>query len=536
MIPDGAAEKRFKKLQGDRDFYLQEAKISSSLTIPSLFPPDINPDGSSNAPQNLPSPYQSFGAYAVESLSSKFLMATFPPSSPWFRYEISERSLEEARTSGASEEEITQLRGEVAKALSYRESAIQKYFDASNLRVVVAEALRHLVTGGNALLWIPTDGSGSRLFSLSRYVVRRGPMGRVMELVIRETFDFDGLPADIRALAPYSDTDPKKYKDTEISVYTHLELDVDKKRYTKYQEVWGQRIPGSEGSFPEDNSPYIPLRFTTVEGESYGRGYVENYRGSLNSLEVLRRSILENSASAARALWLVRPNGTTKVRNLAKAANGAFITGDVNDVACLRQDKQADLSVAQQAADTLVKELEVAFLLGRSVSRPGERVTATEVRALAMDLDNVSGAVWSTLARECQLPIVRRIEQILEKQREITSLPKGTVQPTVIGGLAAIGRDTDMNKLRELTADFANAASVLPEVVQYLEPSVIAEKIVLGHSVPSQGLLKTPAQVQQEQQAAQQAAMQQQMVQEASKAAPGLVEQAVQQGGMSETE
>ena len=525
----GNAEKRFKKLSGDRSFYLDQAEQSASLTIPSLFPPYRSNDGERQMPQDIPAPYQNFGAYAVESLSSKFLTATFPPNQSFFRYEIGESSLDEARAAGADDGQLAQMKAEAAKALAFRERSIGKWFEQSNLRVVVAEAFRHLVVGGNVLVHLPSDGTGARLFPLTRFVVRRGPMGRVLEIVVRESFDFDGLPANVRELAPYAPNAIETRRDEEVSVFTHLQLDVDTKKFFSKQEAFGHCIPGSEGEVPEKNCPWIPLRFTVVEGEHYGRGYVENYRGSLNSLEVLRRAILENSAAAARTLFMVRPNGSTKVRNLANAVNGAYVTGDANDVSVLRMDKMGDMGVASRSAETLINELSYAFLLNSAIQRNGERVTATEIRAMAQELEATQAGVWSTLAREMQLPIIKRIETILEKQGEITPLPKGVVEPTVVGGLAAIGRDSDLNKLRELTADFANAAQVMPEIVQYLNAAAVAEKIVLNHSVPAEGLLKTPAEVQQEQQQAQQQEMMQQAVGEATKAAPDLVRGGVAQ-------
>ena len=526
-MEDGYAVGRFKKLSVDRSFYLDQAELSASLTIPSLYPPNRDESGRRQTPQDLPAPFQNFGAYCVESLSSKFLTSTFPANQQYFRYEISEKTLDEAREMGAEPEEIIQLKAEIAKALSFRERAVGKYFEQSNLRVVVSEAFRHLIVGGNVLLHIPTDGTGARLISLPRYVVRRGPMGRVLEICIKESFDFDGLPASVRELSPYAEDDMKDRHDSEVSVYTHLQLDVDKKQFSVKQEAFGVCIPGSEGTVPEDNCPYIPLRFTTVEGEHYGRGYVETYRGSLNSLEVLRRAILENSAAAARMLWLVRPNGSTKVRNLARSENGAFVSGDTNDVSVLRMDKTADLSVAQSSSEILVKELSFAFLLNSSIQRSGERVTSTEIKFMANQIEATQAGIFSTLARTMQLPIVKRIEAILTKSGEITSIPKNTVEPTVIGGLAAIGRDTDMNKLRELTADFANAASILPEVVQYLNASTVAEKIVLNHSIPAEGLLKTPAEVAQAAQQQQQQQLMQQAMVEGTKAVPDIARDAM---------
>ena len=533
MYPEGDAAKRFAALSTDRNFYTDQAELSARLTIPSLFPTGQNADGSKQSPQDLPAPYQNFGAYAVESLSSKFLTATFPPNTSFFRYEIKEKSLDEARAAGADDAEITQIRAEAAKALAFRERAVSKFFESSNMRVVTAEAFRHLIVGGNVLLYIPTDGTGGRLFPLTRYAVRRGPMGRVLEIIVRENFSYDGLPKVIRdmdthASAPNSDT----VRDESVAVYTRLQLDVDTSTFYKTQEAFGQTVPGSAGTLPEKNNPWIPLRFTTVEGEDYGRGYVETYRGSLNSLEVLRRAILENAAASARTLFMVRPNGATKVRNLAQAANGAYVTGDANDVSTLRVDKGPDMSVAANSADVLVNELSYAFLLNSAIQRSGERVTATEIRAMAQELEATQAGIWSTLAREMQLPIVKRIETILEKKGEITQLPKDVVEPTVIGGLAALGRDAETNKLRELMNDIGMAAQIKPDIVEYIDTSVIAESIVLNSGVPIEGLLKTPEQVAEERAAAQQQAQQQQMMDVASQAIPGVLETAAATGSM----
>jgi hypothetical protein len=470
----------------------------------------------------------------VESLASKFLTATFPPNQSFFKYEVKESSLDEARLAGADETEILEMKTEASKALAFRERAVSKWFESSNMRVVVAEAFRHLVVGGNVLMYIPNSGDGARLFPLSRYVVRRGPMGRVLELVVRENFAYDGLPKLIRDLDQNPNMLPSDETRTDdVAVYTRLILDVDKGIFNKHQEAFGQCVPGSEGTLPEKNCPWIALRFTTVEGESYGRGYVENYRGSLNSLEVLRRAILENAAVAARTLFMVRPNGATKVRALAAAANGAYVTGDANDITALRVDKNADMNVAHSSAEVLTNELSYAFLLNSAIQRTGERVTATEIRAMAQELEATQAGVWSTLARELQLPIVKRIETILEKQGEITSLPKDVVEPTVIGGLAAIGRDAESGKLEQLLQQIGMAAQIKPDIVQYLNTATIAESIVLNSGVPIAGLLKTQKEVQAEQQQAQQQQMIQQGMMEATKAAPDLVKNAV--AGASQT-
>ena len=60
-----------------------------------------------------------------------------------------------------------------------------------------------------------------------------------------------------------------------------------KKKWEVFQEVKGIKIPESVGEFPIDKSPYIALRMSRVDGEDYGRGYVEQYIGDLTSCNQL---------------------------------------------------------------------------------------------------------------------------------------------------------------------------------------------------------------------------------------------------------
>ena len=45
------------------------------------------------------------------------------------------------------------------------------------------------------------------------------------------------------------------------------------------KELEGEIVPGSEGSYPKNKSPFLALRFTHIDGEDYGRGFVEEYIG-----------------------------------------------------------------------------------------------------------------------------------------------------------------------------------------------------------------------------------------------------------------
>ena len=72
----------------------------------------------------------------------------------------------------------------------------------------------------------------------------------------------------------------------------------------------------------------------------------------------------------------MRPNGTTKIQNLAKSDNGAFIQGSADDVSVLQMNKINDFRVTQETAGQITERLSFAFLLNAAVTRDAERVTA----------------------------------------------------------------------------------------------------------------------------------------------------------------
>ena len=63
-----------------------------------------------------------------------------------------------------------------------------------------------------------------------------------------------------------------------------------KKGWETHQEVAGIEVPNSRGTFKDGRNPFIPLRFIRIDGEDYGRGFIEEYIGDLRSLEALTQS------------------------------------------------------------------------------------------------------------------------------------------------------------------------------------------------------------------------------------------------------
>ena len=113
---------------------------------------------------------------------------------------------------------------------------------------------------------------------------------------------------------------------TQAIVYTIVEVKDGQHKW--HQECDDKIIPGTKSSSPAKTSPWMPLRFNVANnGESYGRGRVEEFIGDLTSLEGLYKALVEGSAAASKVVFMVSPSATTKPQSLANAPTGAIIPG-----------------------------------------------------------------------------------------------------------------------------------------------------------------------------------------------------------------
>jgi hypothetical protein len=498
----GEVAKRYSQLEGERDTFLERGREAARLTIPTLLP-----DEGHSSSSIYSTPYQGIGARGVNNLASKLLLALLPPNSPFFRLTIDDFDLQQIAGDN---------RGQVEEGLARIERAAMQEIEGKAIRVPVFEALKLLIVTGNALVYMPKKG-GMKVYRPDRYVVKRDAMGNVLEIITKETVSPMMLPEEVQAMLPQSETPVKS-----LDLYTKLMK--TNRGFDVFQEVAGIEVPNSKGTYKDDTNPFIPLRFIRIDGEDYGRGYVEEYIGDLRSLESLTRAIVQGSAASSKVLFLVRPNGTTKSTDLTKAPNGAFLNGDANDVSTLQVQKAADFRVALETMRMINDRMAAAFLLNSSVQRAAERVTAEEVRFMAQELETALGGVYSILSQEFQLPLINLLLNSLQKQNKMPKMPKDSVKPTVVTGIEALGRGQDLNKL----ATF----------LQYLQPlgaEVIASEMNindyidrLGASlgIDTSGLIKSQEQKMQEQMAQQQM-MQQQMLEQtamgaAQRAAPAV--------------
>lgn len=456
------------------------------------------PDGHTEE-STLPTPYQGLGARGVNNLAAKLLLTLFPPNTPFFRLAIDDFTLQE----------LTQqegLRAEVEESLNKVERATATEIETTAMRVKAFLALKYLVVVGDALLYLPDEG-GMKVFRLDQYVVRRDPMGNPIEIVVKEEVYPSVLPDDIRDEIQAKASED--HKET-VEIYTHVLL-TDDRKWESYQECMGKEIPESRGLYPYDESPWLPERWTAIDGEDYGRSHVDEYLGDLMTLEALSKAITEGSVEAARILYFVRPNGSTNPEDVAKALNGDVKAGTAEDVSVLQLEKYADFRVALERVMKIEERLSRAFLLMESIRRDAERVTAEEIREMAKELEDSLGGVYSVLSQELQLPLVRRLMAQMSKSGRLPKLPDEVVKPTIVTGLEALGRGHDLTKLQAFTAVIQNLPpSLSQKIADRIDESDLVTRISTALGIDADGLVLSEEEYQQRQQqmALQAAAMQ----------------------------
>ena len=433
---------RYNKLKTEREPFLQRAKEAAKLTIPSLLP-DEDCFIDSGA-RSFEQPHQSIGADGVNNLSSKLSLTMLPPNDTFYKFDVDKVKLKAAAEIDGRDP--AQLDEEVTKGLTNIEQILKNTIEEHGDRVVVGEATKHLIVAGNVLL-IDIKGQGLKFYPLSRYVCKRDYIGNVLEVITVESIAFKVLPDEIKELIIKNSNNTEDIEDKSFNLYTGFIRTT--RNWKVYQEVEGIKIEANQGTYPLYTSPCIPLRFTRIDGESYGRGFIEDYYGDLKTLDCLSQCVNEASLAAAKSIFLVNPTGVTKIKTLARTKNCQFAVGRLEDVAALQSGKYNDLQVASERANVIEKRLSRLFLLASAVTRDAERVTAEEIRFLKSQLEEALGNVYSILLQEFQKPYLSL--KFFHLRKDIRRMPNilndKNVSITITTGVQALGRTAEIQKM-----------------------------------------------------------------------------------------
>ena len=488
----------YKNMEKDRETYLTKAKEAAKYTIPSL----LKNDNSGNQVQTYEQPNQAVGADGVNNLAAKVTLAMLPPNQPFFKFHIDAADLKKIATEAGQNPDTFET--EVNRGLAMTEQLLVDFNEKNGDRICLGEAMKHLYIAGNVFL-VHVPKIGLKYYPLNRFVVRRDYCGNVLKAITTETIGFYALPKEIQGAVleqlkiKEKTEEVKKLEEKELTLYTCYRR--REKHWITYQEVEGIEIPRSEGKYPEEACPFMALRYTRIDGESYGRGLIEEYIGDISYLDVLSKSIKEASLAASKCIALVNPQGQTNIKQLAKTKNGGFCAGKADDVTMLQANKYYDLKTAKEEKDGLERRLNRIFIMKAAIQRDAERVTAEEIREMARDLEEALGNHYSIMSKEFQLAYIRIgfFHLRKEKKNQLPDLIRDkSVKLTVTTGLEALGRGSDLNKL----TTFAQIMQQFAPMAQLgMKLNVVAGRVANSLNLDITGVMATQEELAAQQQA-----------------------------------
>lgn len=492
------AKSRYDELCSRRNPFVYRARDCAALTIPSLLPPQGH-----NGTQRLPMPYQGLGARGVTNVANRLMMAFLPPGVNHFRLGVPARTL--------VKQGMAEVPEEISQRMAMVENLIQDEVDRLNWRQMTGLTMMELAVTGNALEQILPDNN-LRVFRLDQYVVVRDHIGKLLEIVVSEALARQSLTPNLAALLGDA---MSRAPDAghNIHLYTWVRRQPDMS-WTVRQELNETHVPGADGKYREGECPFWPLRWSAVIGEDYGRGLVEEHYSDLKSLDGLTKAVIDGAAMASRNITMIRPNaagGLNLRRRIVGANNGDLIVGNPEDVMMLQFQNASGMQFTAQEAANFRQELGTVFLLNSAMRRDAERVTATELRQDAEELDGSLGGIYSNLSQEMALPRLNRLIFQMQAQQALPEWPQGMIEPTVLTGIEALGRERDVQKVAQV---LQLLAQIPPEITQmYPKWSTILDKVFIGSGLP--GAVRSEAEVQQLQQ-------QEAMIQALQNAAPQI--------------
>lgn len=472
----------------------------AGFTLPQIH----TPQGYDENSGELKTDWQALGAQAVNNLANKLMLALFAPSRPFFRLEVPPALINKL---GIKQEDLQGM-------MSQAEQKSMRRLENMAVRPKLYEAVKHLIVTGNCLMILGKPNvAPMRILGIKRFCVKRSMSGKVIQIVIHEKVRFDELDSDIQKHlketfgARYAMCNPDDPATCgEVKYFKLIQWD-GTSRYRVTCQVDDLELGEKYTSmYKEEDLPYRALTWDLADDNDYGTGIVEQFSGDFAALSALSEAQIQAAILASEFRWLVNPAGQTNPVDLETSENGAALPGVKDDIVPLVTGTGQTLQYIESVASSYVNRLGRGFLLGSSVIRDAERVTAEEVRLQAQELETSLGGVYSRLSVDFQLPI----SYWLIKMAGV-DLAGTAIEPTIITGLDALSRNSDLDNLKMCLQDLAIIGGMSPQTQFVLKMDAIASAIFAGRGVNATAYVKTPEEQQADLQNEQMMALQQQV-------------------------
>ena len=446
---------RYGNQDGKRQVSLDRGRAVSALTIPQILPAQGH-----NEHSELLTPYNDMGARVVNNLANKLFLTLFPVSTPFFQFKVSEAVTNELVAMGQ-----TQAKQEIEQKLRQQEQIVQSDMEVSGMRPALYEVMRHLVIAGDVLLNIPKEGAPN-VYHIDQYVVKRSRSGRVLNIILKQRLHKTELKEAWLELLDDSDVPQESNTEKEDESYdVYTEVWFKDNMYYEQSFLNGKPMDGTSGQYKEDENAWLAIRWSGESGEDYGRSYGYEYYGLFKALEGYHKALREHSAIASKTLGLLSRSSRLSIKDIISAPNGTVLHGEEGELTFPEVGKYNDMRVAEQMVQRYSESLAKAFLVVQT--RDAERVTAEEIRLMANELETALGGAYSLLSKTLQEPLLKREIARLRATDDLVDFGREDIEPKVIVGLEGLGKGSDLEKLRRISAlalEVGQSAQFIPNL------------------------------------------------------------------------
>lgn len=480
-------ESLFNKYRDDSAIIRNEAYARWSL--PTIFADlDVRKDGKQ---QSVRRDFQSIGAVLVNQLASKIASILFPSNQSFFRIDSTVSTDQVASAMAVSADELASGLADLENE-AYRRVFLADTYSQLNM------AMKLLIVTGNCLLY--RDGANQRIlaYGMRSYVVRRDGTGKVWEIILKERISKEDVPEGMAPL--FKDREP----DDDLCLYTRVKR--EKRSITDVfeitQEIESHRVPGAPEVFPEAICPYIPVCWNLLTGENMGRGLVEDYAGDFAKLSELSENLALYEIEASRVLHFAMSGSGVDIDTVAQTESGGWVAGNPANILAYEAGDYNKIQAMLADIGQIQQRLAPAFMYGQNI-RDAERVTAEEIRQVADEANQALGGVYSSISASLHIPLANLL--CFEVNPEfIQELIRGGIKLSVVTGVAALGRSSDVNRLAQAAQIIAVVVPTFAQVSQAYSPEKITRKILEGFGLKSEDFERSQEELQQlQQQAAQ---------------------------------
>lgn len=449
-------------------------------TIPSVFPRD----GRIGVNQNTPIEYdmQSIGADITFKLGTKLARTLFPANQSFFRLDI--------------DDDIKSImqKQDVQDVISFEHKAADRIFMNSSYAQIIQAMLLLIITGECLMV---RQNESLRVYSLRDYACKRNSVGETLDIIIRECKFYSELPPNVQAIVGRVPADDK------LTMYTRIKrvYAFDRYKWKVTQEINGMDI-GTDYEYPDKLCPYIPVYWNFVNGDNYGRGYVEIYGSDFKQLSELSTALFLYKMESSKLLYLVDPSGAFDVRHAEEAGTGEYVHGKAGTVTPLEGGSFQKINELQASLAQIEVRLRAAFM-STGNQRDGERVTAYEIRQNAEEAEQVLGGVYSQLAQGLHLPLARLLLNELNPKL-IEELELNNFKLNILTGLQALSRSSENQGLVIACSELNTVLPIFGQANQLEEMwnlTAIVEQVLASNGVNVKALQYTEEQLRQRRQA-----------------------------------